>query len=73
MNAHKGDRIRLDFMGPDPDPIAPGATGTVNSDPTRFGSGPWQVSVAWDNGRSLMLACPPDQFTVLQEKEEETA
>jgi hypothetical protein len=62
-----GERIRLVAMTDDPDPIPPGTTGTV-----RFirqcgaGRDSWfQVDVAWDNGRTLMLVVPPDQFDVV--------
>jgi hypothetical protein len=62
-----GDRIRLVAMPDDPDPIPPGATGTVTS-VHPHGSGPnrwFQVLVDWDNDRKLMLSIPPDQFEVL--------
>ena len=64
MTAPKpGDRIRLVAMLDDPDPILPGATGTVVSVRTQ---GTWaQVDVKWDNGRKLMLGVPPDQFEVV--------
>ena len=59
-----GDRIRLISMADDPDPIQPGQLGTI-AHVDVFGSGPeqWmQISVDWDNGRKLMLVCPPDRF-----------
>jgi hypothetical protein len=50
-------------MSDDPDPILPGTTGTVTS-VRQHGS--WhQVDVKWDNGRTLMLVVPPDQFETL--------
>jgi hypothetical protein len=58
-----GDRIRLVAMSDDPDPIPPGTTGTVTAvRPQRTWA---QVDVAWDNGRTLMLVVPPDQFEVV--------
>ena len=63
----RGDRIRLVAMPDDPDPVPPGATGTITS-VTKHGAGrdAWlQVGVAWDNGRKLMLTVPPDRFEVL--------
>ena len=66
MNVPKvGDRIRLIHMPDDPDPIKPGATGTVTAvRPHDFGfPSPWtQIDVAWDNGRKLMLSVPPDEW-----------
>ena len=54
-----GDRIRLLSMPDDPDPIPVGTHGTV----LRIRDlGEWfQVDVAWDDGRTLMLSLPPDQ------------
>lgn len=62
-----GDRVRLVKMAEDPDPVPAGSLGTVLS-VNRIGSGreSWdQVDVEWDNGRSLMLAIPPDAVEVL--------
>jgi hypothetical protein len=52
------DRIELVLMGDDPDPIPPGARGTV-LDCTWLESA-WQVHVRWDSGRTLSLIVPPD-------------
>lgn len=59
-----GDRIELVSMFDDPDPVLPGTRGTAThvqpvdlGAPNKF----WQVSVDWDNGRSLMLSIPPDR------------
>lgn len=62
-----GDRIRLIAMPDDPDPILPGTNGTVVSvQKIDHGRDAWhQIDVAWDNGRSLMLTLPPDQFSIL--------
>ena len=58
-----GDRVVLVNMADDPDPVPAGATGTVThvtelswSDPP----GQLQVSVNWDNGRTLSCLVPPD-------------
>jgi hypothetical protein len=58
-----GDRIRLVAMTDDPDPIPPGTTGTVAA--VRYQRTWSQVDVKWDNGRTLMLVVPPDQFEIL--------
>lgn len=62
-----GDRIRLLAMSDDPDPIAPGQLGTVlGVSHHGCGKDAWcQIDVAWDNGRTLMLVSPPDQFEVV--------
>ena len=62
-----GDRIRLIAMGDDPEPLQIGQTGTV-VDVSRHGAGKsawFQIDVAWDNGRTLMLVSPPDQFEIV--------
>ena len=62
-----GDRIRLLSMTDDPDPIPAGATGTVRG-VTSHGAGEnaWhQIDVRWDNGRTLLLAVPPDVFEII--------
>ena len=61
-NVQIGDRVRMLQMPDDPDPIPAGSTGTV----TRVTDGPLaQVSVDWDNGRSLSLVPGTDQFEVI--------
>jgi hypothetical protein len=63
LASQPGDRIRLIAMSDDPDPIPPGTAGTVT---VVRQHGTWaQVDVAWDNGRTLMLVVPPDQFEVV--------
>jgi hypothetical protein len=58
-----GDRIRLVRMPSDPDPIKPGATGTVTA--VCGGDFP-QIQVAWDDGgRSLALLPGIDQFELV--------
>lgn len=54
-----GDRVRIvSRMTDDPNPMELGTEGTVRR-VSDFGD--WgQVSVAWDNGRSLMLTWPED-------------
>lgn len=58
-----GDRIRLVAMPDDPCPIRPGTEGTVSFVNELWDS--WQITVAWDNGRSLALVVPPDQFEIV--------
>ena len=62
-----GQRIRLLAMTDDPDPIPVGAEGTVlGVSLVGHGSDAWhQIDVAWDNGRTLMLVAPPDEFQVV--------
>jgi len=67
MKAKVGDRIELINMPYDPDPIEPGTKGTidfVNDNPAlEF----VQYGVQWDNGRTLMVCVPPDEFKVLDQ------
>lgn len=65
-----GDRVRLDDMPHDPDPLLPGALGTVEGaidlelgDRARAFT---QVYVRWDNGRTLSCVVPPDRLTVVE-------
>jgi len=61
-----GDRIRLVAMIDDPDPIQVGQTGTVVGIRSHGGREIWhQIDVAWDNGRTLMLVVPPDEFEII--------
>ena len=61
-----GDRIRLVAMPNDPAPQQVGELGTVTGCRRNGGGDGWfQIDVAWDNGRSLMLASPPDEFEVV--------
>ena len=62
-----GNRIRLVAMHDDPDPVHPGAMGTVASVERLLteGAGWLRIDVDWDNGRDLMLVSPPDQFEVV--------
>jgi len=60
----KSDRVKIIHMPNDPNPIPGGSTGTV----TRVTDGPLaQVSVDWDNGRSLSLVPGTDEFEVLEQ------
>lgn len=58
-----GKRIRLVYMGEDPDPLEPGVTGTVTSSCYVFDA--LHVNVDWDHGRGLNLVVPPDRYEVL--------
>lgn len=62
----KGDRIELLSMPQDPDPIPTGTKGTITFVSEIRSMGFTQVGVKWDNGRSLMLSVPPDQFRILE-------
>jgi hypothetical protein len=56
----QGDRIVLDSMMDDPDPIPRGTTGTVEWC-IELGDASWQVIVKWNIPRSLTLIIPPDR------------
>jgi hypothetical protein len=58
----RGDRIRLINMPNDPDPIPPGTTGTVLELTEGLMA---QITVAWDNRRSLVLIPGTDLFEVI--------
>jgi hypothetical protein len=62
-----GDRIELIRMPDDPHPVATGTRGTVtNVNLVKLGREEFtQVGVDWDDGRSLMLVSPPDEFRIL--------
>ncbi len=65
--ARPGDRIRLLYMGDDPDPIPVGSTGTVLAVTT----GPFaQIEVDWDNGRSLTLIPDVDRIEILSPEDD---
>jgi hypothetical protein len=55
-----GTRIALISMPADPDPVAPGTTGTV------VGGSAAQMWVDWDDGRSLMLIPGTDRYRVIE-------
>lgn len=55
----EGTRIRLISMPDDPDPIPYGTLGTV------IGGNGAQLSVKWDNGRSLHLLVGIDDYEVV--------
>ena len=60
-----GARVRMTGLMPnDPDPIPVGTEGTVES-LYEFSDGSAQISVAWENGRTLMLLSD-DPFAVLE-------
>lgn len=63
-----GTRIRLILMPDDPEPIPPGTSGTVIMvQDLRLGNKPQtQVTVKWDNGRSLSCICPPDVIEAIE-------
>ena len=61
-----GDRIRLVAMPNDPAPQLVGELGTVTGWRRNGGDDGWfQIDVTWDNGRTLMLASPPDEFEIV--------
>ena len=56
-----GKRIRLTEMF-DPNPIPIGTEGLVTYVNRVPSMGFTQISVQWDNGRTLMLSVPPDKY-----------
>lgn len=54
----EGDRIVLDAMPDDPDPVRRGERGVVLWVEPVLNC--WHVGVRWDNGRTLALCMPPD-------------
>ena len=63
LNIKPGDRIRLVHMPDDPDPIPAGSEGVV----TNVTNGPLaQITVDWDNGRSLSLIPGVDRFEIIK-------
>lgn len=53
-------------MKDDPFPIEVGQVGTVVRVREINGRSVWyQIDVAWDDGRTLMLASPPDRFEIM--------
>lgn len=55
-----GDRVKLVSMGPDPNPIEPGATGTITF--VTHMTKETQIGVDWDNGRRLHILLPQDKI-----------
>lgn len=58
-----GDRVEMVQMKDDPNPIPAGTKGQVKHiEDVSFGRGDnfTQIDVKWDNGRQLMVVCPPD-------------
>jgi hypothetical protein len=71
VSARIGDRIELIHMPNDPDPIPPGTQGVVTdinfrSDTDQTAKLRDQISVEWDNGRSLMLIQGVDRYRVIE-------
>lgn len=66
-----GARIRLVKMGEDPDPIPPGATGTVTEIVSSALCSGVQLWVEWDPEvqRSLALVWPADEIEPLEESD----
>jgi hypothetical protein len=58
-----GQRIRMIEMPKDPCPIPKGTEGTVSGVVRVQNS--WQISVDWDNGRTLSVVSPPDTFDII--------
>jgi len=56
-----GTRVRVLAMN-DPQPVPRGTLGTITGSRDM---GSWtRIAVKWDNGSTLALAVPPDQFEI---------
>jgi hypothetical protein len=64
MGITKGTRVEMVYMGDDPNPIEYGTKGTVSS-VCSFGNGEIQLSVQWDNGRTLGVVLPKDIVRII--------
>jgi len=64
-----GRRIRLLKMH-DPNPIPVGTLGTITWVNHVKSMGFTQIAVAWDNGRTLMIAHPPDHYELVHPDDE---
>jgi hypothetical protein len=67
MEIKEGDRIRLINMPDDPNPIEPETTGTVLSVTSWLRPPSKVLAMKWDNGRTLSLITPPDEYEVIKE------
>ncbi len=63
-NYPKGTRIEVDYMGNDPNPIAPGTAGTV-----QFVDDIGTIHCIFDNGRYLGLVPGEDSFHIIQQEQ----
>lgn len=77
MEIKPGDRVEFrafDANDPEVHDLAPGTRGTVTwvgAWTTAFSERGYkhrQIGVEWDNGRTLLLIDPLDQFTLVSEK-----
>lgn len=59
-----GDRIELLNMPNDPHPVPAGTKGIVLA-VRSIRNDEWQIAVIWDNGRTLALIHPVDNFRIL--------
>ena len=59
--AKQGDRVRCIEMPDDPNPIEPGAEGTV-----RHVDDAKQIHVNWDDGRTLALIPGVDKYEIIE-------
>jgi hypothetical protein len=62
-NEQVGKRIKLIKMSNDPHPIESGTMGTI----TDVNYPVKQISVKWDNGRSLSIATDVDKYEILED------
>lgn len=59
----KGDRVRLDKMTNDPDPVPVGTEGEVTHVQYISAFKETQIGVNWDNGRTLSVILPQDRIS----------
>lgn len=64
VDLHPGDRVRLVKMFNDPFPIVAGTEGEVQG-VSDWADGRKQVAMKWDNGRTLAMIVPEDEYVVV--------
>lgn len=71
MTLKDGLRVRLNKMGPDPNPVPDGMEGTIRSINDKCADDIGQIFIKWDNGRTLALDPKVDEFVFLPNTEDQ--
>lgn len=71
MTLKDGLRVKLDKMGPDPNPVPDGMEGTISSIYGKCADDMGQIFIKWDNGRTLALDPKVDKFAFLPNTEDQ--